>query len=282
MNISINSVPADITLDTEKTLGDVLSGIEQWISPTGNRIRGIAVNGILLKDNDLAALFNKDICEIKDLDIDVSSWRELAAEALYDLLSVCTAFGNAAFSGRGEIASGWDNSPASRFIKTDIPGIYELVCSMFSGEGLTAQGLCILIEERLREVTNPAQEIASSETLVFAIAGRMAELPLDIQTGKDQQAAETMQLFSRVGEKLFRIFSIYKSEGLSLDTFIINGQPARIFMEEFNAALGELSDAYENNDTVLVGDLAEYELSPRLLNFFSALKDFMAPPALPV
>jgi hypothetical protein len=33
----------------------------------------------------------------------------------------------------------------------------------------------------------------------------------------------------------------------------------------------ELIAAYENKDTVLVGDLAEYELSPRLLKLCSVL-----------
>jgi hypothetical protein len=37
------------------------------------------------------------------------------------------------------------------------------------------------------------------------------------------------------------------------------------YIDEFSTALKELASAYENNDTVLVGDLAEYELSPRLL-----------------
>ena len=54
MNISINSKPVDITLDKEKTLGDVLSGLELWISPTGNRIQGISVNGKDLSADALA------------------------------------------------------------------------------------------------------------------------------------------------------------------------------------------------------------------------------------
>ena len=110
----------------------------------------------------------------------------------------------------------------------------------------------------------------------------MEELPLDIQTGRNQRAAETMQLFSGAASKLFRIFFMYKSEGLSIDTFMIGEFPARIFIDEFNAALKELSAAYENRDTVLVGDLAEYELSPRLLKFFSAVKSFSSSPPVSI
>jgi hypothetical protein len=103
----------------------------------------------------------------------------------------------------------------------------------------------------------------------------MEELPLDMQTGKDQRAAETVQLFSQMGEKLFRIFFIQKSEGLSLDALTIDDLPARGFIKEFNAILEELSSAYKNHDTILVGDIAEYELAPRLVKLYTALKDVL-------
>jgi hypothetical protein len=67
---------------------------------------------------------------------------------------------------------------------------------------------------------------------------------------------------------------LFKSEGLSPDAFLVDKIPVRTFIDEFDAILKELSAAYENRDTVLVGDLSEYELSPRLLQFFTALKDF--------
>jgi hypothetical protein len=101
----------------------------------------------------------------------------------------------------------------------------------------------------------------------------MEDLPLDIQTGKDGRAAETMQLFSRMGEKLFRLLLILKTGGLSLDTFTIDGESAEDFMNDFSAALRELAGAYESSDSVLIGDLSEYELAPRLLKFYSALKE---------
>jgi hypothetical protein len=98
-----------------------------------------------------------------------------------------------------------------------------------------------------------------------------------MQTGKDRRAAETMQLFTQMGEKLFRLYFILKSEGLIPQTFTISGQPTRDFMNKFNDALKELSSAHENKDTVLVGDIAEYELAPRLLSIYEALKNISKP-----
>jgi len=129
-----------------------------------------------------------------------------------------------------------------------------------------------LIDERLKELADPGRELSEGEELVHSIAQRMEELPLDIQTGKDQRAAQTMQLFSQTAEKLFRLLFIFKSQGLSMDTLVIEEQSARIFMDEFYTALGDLSSAYEKKDSVMVGDLVEYELAPRLLSFYRALK----------
>ncbi|MCL2374395.1 MAG: hypothetical protein FWC65_04035 [Treponema sp.] len=274
MNICINGKPANITLDIEKTLGDVLSGIELWISSSGNRIREISADGQLLDEETLSGAFDRDVKEIKDLDILVSAYRELAGEALEVLRETCLCYGGAAFDDRQHIAQVWDQSAAAHFLKADISDIYDLAQRAFRGEGLGAQDLAAVIEERVKEIANPAGEIAASEPLIKSVAARMEELPLDMQTGKDQRAAQTMQLFSAACEKLFRVFFILESEGLSLDAFAVDGVSGRVFMDEFNAALTEITAAYENRDTVLVGDLSEYELAPRLLKFFSALKDF--------
>ena len=272
MEITIDGKSPDITLDTEKTIGDVLSGIEQWLALTGNRIKEIRINGESSGD-DLAESFAREIKDVKKLELTLSYWRELAAEALTALLENCALYGNADFAARPQIVYSWENSAARRFLASDISDMEKLAAGAFSGEGLSPQDLAVLVEERLREIADPGPEIGRSEALVKSISQRMEELPLDIQTGKDQRAAETVQLFTGIGEKLFRVFFVYKSEGLSTETFIIDGMPARTFVDEFNAALRELSAAYENRDSVLAGDIAEYELAPRLMKFFSALNN---------
>ena len=273
MVISINGKPVDITLDTEKTLGDVLSGIEQWISPSRSRIKKISINSKALCENTLSGEFGKDIADIKNLDIVVSSWCELAAEALTNLLETCAIYESAPFADRQQIVSAWKGLAAARFLESDIQDIYNLSEKFFSGEGLSSSELITLIEERIREVSDPGAEIDNYETFVKNIAQRMEELPLDMQTGKDLRAAETIQIFSHTCEKLFRIFFICKLEGLPMDSFVIDDTPVISFLEQFNSALEELSSAYEKQDTVLTGDISEYELAPRVIKFHTALKN---------
>jgi hypothetical protein len=130
----------------------------------------------------------------------------------------------------------------------------------------------VLLEERLRELRSPLEELSGIAALVEGTAQRLEDLPLDIQTGKDSRAAETVQLFSTVTEKLLRLFSLLKLEGFIADTLVIDAKPFDAFIGDFSAALKELLAAYEARDAVLVGDLAEYELAPRLRTLYSALQ----------
>jgi len=272
MDIFINEKPADITLDTEKNLGEVISGIEQWLSSSGSRIRKISIDNKDIPVDALSDAFCIAISDIKKLDVFVDPWREFAAEALEDLYETCIAYNKAAFDERNNIFAEWEKSPAARFLLSDIPDVFNLAKKTLSGEGLSTAGFAALIEERLRELANPVEELDKSTAGVELITGRLEELPLDMQTGKDQRAAETIQLFSGMGEKLFRIFFILKSEGVSPEDFKIDGLSAKTFVEEFSSTLKELSSAYENQDTVLAGDIAEYELAPRLMKLFYAMK----------
>ena len=272
MEIFINKKRANIILDNEKNLGDILSGIEQWISPTGHRIKSLSLDGADIAAEKLVQVFNRDINDISRLDIAISSYRELAAEALEDLTASCALFTGASFEERANIVKAWGNSPASNFLSSDMPDIFHLASGSFAGNGISPQDLIILLDERLREIEDPELEIANSESLIKKISQRMEELPLDMQTGKDAAAAETIQLFSQIGEKLFRILFIFKSEGLVIGGFTIDNKPALDFLEEFNKALIDISGAYKDQDTVLAGDIAEYELAPRILRFFEALK----------
>jgi hypothetical protein len=273
MNIFINEKPADITLDTEKNIGEVISGIEQWLSPSGSRIRKISLDNKDISLDALEGAFSVAVSDIGRLDVFVEPWREFAAEALKDLYETCAVYNKAAFDERVNITAEWEKSPAARFLISDIPDVFFLAKRALSGEGLSAGDFAALVEERLRELAGPAEELDKSAASIELIAGRLEEFPLDMQTGKDQRAAETIQLFSKIGEKLFRIFFIFKSEGLYPEDFTIDGLPAKTFVEEFNSALKELSSAYESRDTVLAGDIAEYELAPRLTKLFSAMKN---------
>ena len=44
------------------------------------------------------------------------------------------------------------------------------------------------------------------------------------------------------------------------------------FFNDFSKILGDFKDALENKDTITIGDLAEYEICPRITGIVEALK----------
>jgi hypothetical protein len=272
MEITINGKTADVILEKEKTIGDVLAALENWIRGSGHYLSGFDIDGKSVDSASVSLFFEHGLSGVGVLDIRTSSWAELAAEALAEALQYLDDYGKAGFEERGRLSRAWSESPSSQFLKAEIPDLHGSMERTLSGEGLGAAEASTLAVERMRELNDPFGELGKVEPLIEGIAGRLEDLPLDIQTGKDAHAAETIQLFSRIAEKLFRIFNLFKALGFSPETFTVGGAPVYDYIDEFSAALKELLAAYETKDAVLVGDLAEYELAPRLRKFYAAIK----------
>jgi hypothetical protein len=272
MKITIDGKAADIALEKEKTLGDVLGGIGEWLAGSGYSLCGLRINGEALGAGAIAGSFDMALDAIDTLDIQTAGLPVLMAEALVAMRQTIGDYENASFEERQRVEQRWAASPAASFLAERIPDIAGFAAQTFRGEGLAPASLASLAEERLRELRDPLPELGGLEELVESTAHRLEDLPLDIQTGKDSRAAETVQIFSAITEKLFRIFSLLKLEGFITDTIVIDGMPFSAFIDDFSAALKELLAAYETKDAVLVGDLAEYELAPRLRTFYAAIK----------
>jgi hypothetical protein len=272
MNITIDGKQADITIEDERTVGEVLAGLESWLKGSGYRISGLELDGKTAGPDSLDLFFNRELGAVKTMNIRTSSWAEHAAQSLAALRGFLGGLEESAFQERGGLAREWEAGPEARFIGAEFPDLHLMAEKTFAGEGLSPGELGRLVEERLRELGAPREEFEALESGVEAMALRLRDLPLDIQTGKDSRASETLRLFSALAEKIFRLFNLLRIGGFFPENLTVDGSPVREFIGEFGSALKELVQAYEGRDTVLVGDLAEYELAPRLLRFYASLK----------
>ena len=271
MDITINGNTADITLETETTLGELLSRIEQWIRGSGHMLSGLCLDGERIGSASMGEAFNRDLAGLRSVDILTSTRRDLMAEALLAAGDFLKAYGEAPFADRGLLLKQWEDTPAAGFLAGEAPDLAGELARTFQGNGPPLPQWETLIAERLRELANPLEEAAGMEKAAAGIARRLEDLPLDIQTGKDARAAETVSLFSALTEKLFRLLPLLREEGLLPEAPASQGPSLDELVEEFTLALRELLAAYEAKDAVLVGDLAEYELAPRLLRLYSLL-----------
>jgi len=266
MIIRINGRELEFALDNEKTLGDVFAGIEQWLLESGHRISQVSVDEENISASMLEEIFKKDITGVKTLDIFTNVIAELTASCIISLLQDIDEYEKTPFGEKAKFFESWKGSAPAMFIYEQMPDLYSYFFSTFSSSDISAQTLRSITEEIQREVNDPVSEFIKVEPVLNEICARLTDLPLDIQTGKDLRASQTLQLFSAVTEKIIRIFYQLNSQG-----YLQKEQDIKTIAQDFNDfknILKELLDAYERHDTVIVGDLSEYEAAPRLKELY--------------
>lgn len=269
MQVTINGNSTDLVIETEKNLGELLANLELWLEDRGFSVSGISVNGDSISAEGLEQLYNLDLASINTLDVLASSWVELYYQALQDALRLVKQVQAVSFQERTELVKTWHNSASMRFIMDRDTELGHYLNAAFTDQLSLPAGLERVILERLGELENPLQAAKAVQTLLSETIQRMENLPLDLQTGKDRQAIESLQIFSVIMGKLFRLIPLFAFMN-------INTESLKPLLEEIGTILQELLAAYESKDTVLVGDLAEYEIAPRLRSLQEALEPLIA------
>jgi hypothetical protein len=273
MKIRINGADADIQLETEKTVGEVLSALDAWITGTGHHLSGFGVDGVVADTNTMEACFAQPVDAIDTLDIYTNSALELFAEALLFIQQDIDVYETAEFGEKNQFAEQWKESPQALMLAEQNNDLFTQISKTFSGEGVGADSLRKLVDEYLRELQNPVDEMDNIQPLVDGVCSRLEDLPLDVQTGKDKEATATISMFSSMAEKIFRIYKLLKMEGFPVEKITVGDMLITSYIGEFSTALREMLSAYEQHDTVLMGDLAEYEMAPRLRSLYAAILD---------
>ena len=122
-----------------------------------------------------------------------------------------------------------------------------------------------IIIDRMREIYNPVREILASARLLGSTIKEIRDVSVLLQTGKDQQAMNAVVRFTELSQKLIRLYPLLDEEG-ALDTAKskVDGLSFKDFYTRLNNVLLDLLGAFEAKDSVLIGDLLEYEVAPKL------------------
>jgi hypothetical protein len=76
---------------------------------------------------------------------------------------------------------------------------------------------------------------------------------------------DTMVRFSELSQSLVRLVaSVLPDSADPGKQLTVGGMSLQDFYQELNGILDELLEAFDANDSVLIGDLMEYEVAPRL------------------
>jgi len=194
MELFVNGEKLDVTLENEKTVGDVLTSFEQTCEKNSLATVGIKLNGHQIE----ASAFDK-------------------ASAV----------------------------PLSADTKIELTVVAE---------------------------KNVADTFISLGTVFQTIADKLKNIPALLQSGKD---SETGSIISELADALDQFCHTAALSALFPDIYgnlKIDNKPVSQFFSDFSGVLTDFKKALETKDTVTIGDLAEYEICPRLEAISEAVK----------
>ncbi len=186
MDIYLNDQKADITLDNEKIIGDVLNGIQIECEKADATIFAISINDKQISAEELDQACKIEISEVSKLNITTVS-------------------------------------------KDDIKNAFKQIS--------------LSIPE---------------------LSDNLSQVSVNLQTGKDALVNETVKSFADFFDNFCHIVSLSALFPEDFSNMTIVDKNISDFLSDFGPILSDFENAYQEKDTVLIGDLAEYEILPRI------------------
>lgn len=280
MTLTIDKKIIDFTLEGEKYLNEIINNINIWLSKNQLIIEKLYINSedYSIKDLDID-IEEVDLIEIEtlsftELNINNLSWIKYFFESLLvainewktdDLQKVKKEI-DFVMKHLPQILSLDDKTPEYIYTnnltkmldkynyflcKEDIVDKREI--SIF------INNIILLLTERLHEYINATSEIKASIEVLLGLKDELESVSIYLQSGKSEEAAIIMSKFTNIFHKILRIlnFNLKNPE-------FTHGKNLEDFTEGLDDILIELLEGYESQDTVLIGDILEYELSPKI------------------
>ena len=285
MKIFINQDEIDFTFEKESTLGDIYNSIENWLTPQGYSITEMVVDSKELFLNNQDDWFSTPFSGKEEINFTALTILELKAQNLQTLLSYTSMVRNALKEGdlsllnelMGEyqyIEGSYELllDDASHSIKDHMAAILAQNGFIPSGERTEQNVISVLegflmleavIQGRLEEITEPVKAGKETYDSIQSLLPRMEDVSLMLQTGKDKDAMDIIIRFSELFQKLLRIYTNIPENTIPPE----QQESLKKFVTEMSGILKELAEAFASEDSVLMGDLMEYEIMPKMENF---------------
>lgn len=280
MEILVNREPLDFTLEDEQSLGEVVDGLQAWLSAGQFTITSIDVNDTSYPIHNRNAWEQIEVKGVRRLSVEAlprTSADQNAILAVDDYLSLL------------QEALTSEDQEALTDLLGELPHVRERIIAFFPSLADSAGESSVLVSDQLdlgavqesertrltteitqlrsllvaraREFAFPVREMAITLGQLSSASEELEQVPVQLQTGEGAQAMRTVISLTELLGRVFRLTPLVESAENRGDLDVVR---IRTFTQETSEVLAELAQAFEINDTVLVGDLLEYELAPRM------------------
>lgn len=294
MRVLIDDHPLDVTIEHEETLSEVLAGVSEFLSANGLILTALSVDNDELELDSLSEWGSRSIAGVDEIRLATQPQWELVLTHLHLVGGFVHAWRDALASGDRHAVEtlAEEQSDLARHLEehlglifTDLPdGAFANLFSITGNPALMADPpsgkdavltemdqLVLLIEQRIAEIQSPERVVATVAGVITSLLPQVQEVSILLQTGRDADAMSLVVRFTELTEKLFRTLPHLARVHEGFRERYLDGERVPALISRLNERLHELVDAFGAQDTVLIGDLLEYEIVPRIAELIALL-----------
>lgn len=277
MEIHVDGERVEFTLEGEKNLFEIYRALADWIGGQGGKITGLSLNGGERNTAQAEDWVAVPADSIQSLEIRTRSEREQNRHELSVMLEYFSLLDRAlaanepeplrqilfeypyirtgmAYHLRDIIPAGGNASAPLDSLESALDRVTDgLASTELSAAREYVKAAAAILSDRIQEFSDPKREAFALGRMILAFRPSLENVPILLQTGKDREAMQNVLSFTELAIKATRLLA--HTGG--------NNPEVEEFCRELNGVLKELSDAFEARDSVLIGDLLEYEVAPR-------------------
>lgn len=272
MTIIINDQEVDFTLEGGETAIEIYSSIKAFLKETDYLIYSFAIDGENTDPEESDSWGSAKADEIERIEVVALTEDEYRLTGLLTIAEYVNFLMNAVHNKEFDELKGMTTEYPSilqnipYFVKGDLGNLIQtqlektmrnsgLLEGSFKDDYTTdflkeIAGISELISMAAREIQDPLEELKSSFKALDLLKPRLSDVSVLLQTGKDHEAMEIVISLTEILNKIFRLISMFNTDNIDTD--------------QLNSILSELAEAFDAGDSVLIGDLLEYEITPML------------------
>jgi hypothetical protein len=281
LTILINEQEVNFTLESEEKALDIYGAVSSWLKENNHQIYSFRIDGVDTDPEKKELWKDKKSSDITKIEITALTEKEYQLTGLLTVAEYINLLLRAVSENSLVVLSDLMEEYPSiiKNIPVLIRGNQGLLISEHMSKIMGESGLnegvlkdsykniflievgkiSELINSAAREIEDPISEMTATLDVILRIIPEINEVSILLQTGKDKKAMGLIVSMTELLQKILRIISIYNTDNINID-----GGNFESFSSGLNLILNELAEAFDANDSVLIGDLLEYEISPKL------------------